>query len=167
MKIGLLDVDSHNFPNLPLMKLSAYHKSLGDEVEMWRADAPKYDIVYASKIFTFTQMPEVRNAEKLVCGGSGFDLQNKLPDIVEHQYPDYSLYPQYDFAVGFLTRGCPRRNHTFCVTPQKDGCRSVKVADLSEFWGGAEGHYSARPEHTGLQGPRGSVTAAYRQRRFC
>lgn len=118
------------------MKLSAYHKSLGDDVEMWSADAQRYDIVYASKVFTFSKMPEIHNAEKLICGGSGFDLTNRLPDEVEHQYPDYSLYPQYDFALGFLTRGCPRRNHSFCITPQKDGCRSVKVADLSEFWGG-------------------------------
>lgn len=25
MKIGLIDVDGHNYPNLPLMKLSAWH----------------------------------------------------------------------------------------------------------------------------------------------
>ena len=35
MKIGLIDVDSHNFPNLALMKISAYHKAHGDDVEWW------------------------------------------------------------------------------------------------------------------------------------
>lgn len=35
MKIGLIDVDGHNFPNLALMRISAYHKSIGDTVEWW------------------------------------------------------------------------------------------------------------------------------------
>ena len=33
--IGLIDVDGHNFPNLALMKLSAWHKAKGDTVEWW------------------------------------------------------------------------------------------------------------------------------------
>ena len=36
MKIGLCDVDSHNWPNLCLMKLSTYHKARGDHVEWWK-----------------------------------------------------------------------------------------------------------------------------------
>ena len=35
MKIGLIDVDGHNYPNIPLMKISAWHKSQGDEVEWY------------------------------------------------------------------------------------------------------------------------------------
>lgn len=51
MKIGLIDVDGHNFPNLALMRISAYHKSIGDDVEWWWSDFEHYDIIYMSKIF--------------------------------------------------------------------------------------------------------------------
>ena len=52
MKIGLIDVDGHNFPNLALMRISAYHKAMGDQVEWWWSDFVHYDIVYISKIFS-------------------------------------------------------------------------------------------------------------------
>lgn len=147
MKIGLIDVDSHNFPNLPLMKISAYHKKKGDTVEFvqWRQDDGKtvsveYDRMYISKVFTESKEPEGEiRCQDIVRGGSGYDLENVLPDEIEHIYPDYSLYPDLtnDTAYGWLTRGCPRCNHnTFCITPEKDGRKSVKVADLSEFWSG-------------------------------
>lgn len=135
MKIGLLAADSHNFPNLPLMKISAYYKAAGNRVEWWRADE-EYDIVFCSVIFSETEIPKITNAKEVHFGGSGISLEKSLPDAIEHTTPDYSIYPQYDFAVGFLTRGCPRLNHTFCITPKKDGCVSRKVADLSEFWTG-------------------------------
>lgn len=54
MKIGLIDVDGHNFPNLALMRISSYHKAKGDEVEWWAGDLFWYDIVYMSKIFSFS-----------------------------------------------------------------------------------------------------------------
>ena len=134
MKIGLVDVDSHNFPNLPLMKISAFHKGQGDDVEFAQSGG-WYDRVYMSKVFTESNPPPNDYfTHEIIRGGSGYDLDNKLPYEIEHQYPDYSLYPQFHFAVGWLTRGCPRCNHTFCITPQKDGCKSIKVADLSEFW---------------------------------
>lgn len=141
-KIGLVDVDGHNFPNLCLMKLSSYHKAKGDSVTWWEKDG-HYDLVYASKVFTASSMPEIGNTEHLVVGGSGIstDPGHRLPYEVEHQTPDYSLYPQFDFALGFLTRGCPRVNHSFCITPKKDGCVSIKVADLSEFWTGQKEIY--------------------------
>ena len=135
MRIGLLDADSHNFPNLCLMKLSGWHKAQGDEVERWMPDN-HYDCVYVSKVFSESVVPEVHNSHEVLYGGSGFDLENKLPYEIEHQTPDYALYPQFDFAVGWLTRGCPRCNHTFCITPKKDGKVSVKTADLTEFWTG-------------------------------
>ena len=143
MRIGLIDVDSHNFPNLPLMKLSAYHKQAGDLVEFVRWDdqgnSLPYDRIYMSKVFTESKEPQGRLlSNDIRRGGSGYNLYNTLPDEVEHIYPDYSLYPDYDFALGFLTRGCPRCNHTFCITPKKDGTVSRKVADLSEFWRGQE-----------------------------
>lgn len=141
MRIGLLDVDSHNFPNLPLMKISAWHKQQGDTVERWDLIGGPYAKVYASKVFSESPMPVISNTEAVLIGGSGVDLQNKLPYEVEHITPDYSLYPQYDFALGWLTRGCPRKNHSFCITPEKDGCISRKTADLNEFWTGQKNIY--------------------------
>ena len=137
MKIGLVDMDNMgkkrvSFPNLPLMKLSAYHKARGDEVAWWVA-LEKYDLVYKSKVFDFT--PEIEYpiyADRVVEGGSGYGLDNHLPDEVEHIMPDYSLYPQFNAAYGFLTRGCPRAC-PFCIVAPKEGARSIKVADLSEF----------------------------------
>ena len=135
MKIGLLDIDGHNFPNLALMKISSYHKNNGDQVEKFFG-LNHYDIVYASKVFTFTpDYDEVIMADKIVKGGTGFDLTSKLPQEIECQYPDYSLYGITDTAYGYLTRGCPR-GCKFCIVAEKEGQKSVKVADLNQFWKG-------------------------------
>lgn len=139
MKIGLIDVDGHNFPNLALMKLSAWHKAQGDAVEWWWGFS-EYDRVYMSKVFdeTYTpDIPEPLNAREIIKGGTGYGLDNRLPDEVEHIYPDYLLYPELtkDTAYGFLTRGCQRGCH-FCIVADKEGRRSAKVADLSEWWRG-------------------------------
>ena len=139
MKIGLIDVDGHNFPNLALMKISAWHKSKGDTVE-WCFPLDHYDIVYQSKVFDETYSPDIEwtpIADKIIKGGTGYGLDNKLPDEIEHIYPDYSIYPELtkDTAYGFLTRGCPR-GCKFCIVAGKEGRRSIKVADLSEFWRG-------------------------------
>ena len=138
MKIGLCDIDSHNWPNLCLMKLSAYHKARGDHVEWWRPEG-RYDRVYKSRVFTDTYSQDtitVTNAGEVVCGGTGYGLGPNLPDAVEHTYPDYSIYPQFpDTAYGFLSRGC-YRNCGFCLVSAKEGRRSVQVADLAEFWNG-------------------------------
>lgn len=139
MRIGLIDVDGHKFPNLALMKLSAWHKAQGDTVEWWWGWS-QYDRVYMSKVFDETYSPDIPdplNAKEIIKGGTGYGLDNKLPDEVEHIYPDYSLYPELtrDTAYGFLTRGCPRGCH-FCIVAGKEGRRSVKVADLSEWWRG-------------------------------
>lgn len=136
MDIGLIDVDSHNFPNLCLMKISAYHKSRGDNVEWWNG-LKHYDIVYKSKIFDETyshDMDYCINADEVICGGTGYDLKNKLPDCIEHQYPDYGLYNENGRAYGFLTRGCPR-HCPFCIVSEKEG-NTHTVAELSEFWRG-------------------------------
>ena len=137
MRIGLIDVDSHNFPNLALMKLSAYHKAQGDQVEMWNG-LMHYDRVYQSKVFdeTYSKPFEwVVNADEIVKGGNGYDIQSKLPYEVEHTCPDYSLYGITDTAYGYLTRGCPRAC-PFCIVSEKEGRRSQQVAELSEFWRG-------------------------------
>jgi hypothetical protein len=152
MKIGLYDVDSHNFPNLPLMKISAWHKSQGDEVEWW-FPMMHYDKVYVSKVFgdEYSQIDMTAiSADEIVFGGTGFaitvengkevyhkDRDKDLPYEIEHIYPDYSLYPELtkDKAYGFLTRGCCN-NCSFCIVSQKEGMCSHKVADLSEWWRG-------------------------------
>jgi hypothetical protein len=139
MNIGLIDVDGHNYPNLALMKLSAWHKARGDTVEWWWGFG-QYDRVYMSKVFDETyspDMPEPLNTREVVKGGTGYGMDNRLQGEVEHIYPDYSLYPALtkDTAYGFLSRGCPRSCH-FCIVSQKEGRRSVKVADLSEWWSG-------------------------------
>ena len=139
MKIGLIDVDGHKFPNLALMKISAYHKSRGDTVE-WCFPLDYYDIVYQSKVFDNTYSPDIDwtpMADKIIKGGTGYNLNSKLPDEIEHMYPDYSLYPELtqNTAYGFMTRGCPRAC-SFCIVAAKEGRKSYKVADLSEFWNG-------------------------------
>lgn len=137
MRVGLIDVDGHNFPNLPLMKLSEYHKMQGDSTEMC-IPLCRYDLCYQSKIFSDIYTPDidwVPMADEIVKGGRGYGADHALPDAVEHTYPDYSLYGITDTAYGFLTRGCPR-DCEFCDITQKEGCMSRKVADLGEFWNG-------------------------------
>lgn len=123
MKIGLVDVDGHNFPNYALMKLSAYHKSQGDSVEWADPLFGEYDIVYKSKVFTFTPDDNnIYNTKVTIMGGTGYTVTNKLPDNIDRLQPDYSAYPQIDSktAYGFITRGCP--NHCrWCCVPTKEG----------------------------------------------
>ncbi|MFA5401596.1 MAG: radical SAM protein [Dehalococcoidia bacterium] len=131
VKIGLVDVDSHNFPNLALMKLSAYHKAQGDSVE-WFCGYSTYDLVYASKVFTFTAdngyLPD-----SAIRGGWGYNC-DLLPDDIEHIMPDYGLYPHIDYALGFTTRGCIRKCD-FCLTPSREGYIHYH-ASIEEFWQG-------------------------------
>lgn len=139
MLIGLIDVDSHKYPNLALMKISAWHKAQGDTVE-WCLPLSQYDIVYQSKVFDETYSPDINwipKADKVIKGGTGYGLDNKLPEEIEHIYPDYSIYEHLtqDTAYGFITRGCPR-GCEFCIVAGKEGRKSYKVADLSEFWNG-------------------------------
>lgn len=135
MRIGLVDVDGHNFPNLALMKLATYHKQRGDEVE-WAFPLLPYDRVYMAKVFTFTQDDiTAYQTDDIVRGGTGYDLQSKLPADVENCYPDYSIYEITDTAYGYLTRGCPR-GCRFCIVAEKEGKQSKKVANLENFWRG-------------------------------
>lgn len=156
MKIGLIDVDGHNFPNLPLMKLSAWHKQQGDSVGWYVPVQHGYpmdplDRVYMSKVFSFSpDYLNFVNAKEVVKGGSGYCIKTvggievykkendiQLPYEIEHIYPDYSLYPKQteDTAYGFMSRGCPR-GCTFCHVAEKEGKKAYKTADLQEFWRG-------------------------------
>lgn len=143
VKIGLIDVDGRvkngaKFPNLALMKLSAWHKRNGDTVDfVFPLDS--YDRIYASKVFTFTPdidfIPQTDDFRK---GGTGYfypDGGEPLPYEIEHIMPDYSLYGITDTAYGFMSRGCPR-GCDFCIVKDKEGRASRKVADLREFWNG-------------------------------
>lgn len=139
MNIGLIDVDGHNFPNIALMKISAWHKSRGDHAE-WCVPIQQYDRVYQSRVFDDTYSADIDwipQADEIIKGGTGYGLDDKLPDEIEHIYPDYSLYPKMtaDTAYGFLTRGCPR-HCDFCIVGDKEGLYSRRVADLTEFWRG-------------------------------
>lgn len=134
-KIGLLDVDGHNFPNLALMKLSAWHKLKGDDVS-WYTGIEYFDKVYISKVFTYTlDEGRIIQADEVIKGGSGYKLYNQwLPDEIEHICPDYSLYPMYSEAYGFLTRGCVNKC-SFCIVPRKEGTIR-EHADITEFLDG-------------------------------
>lgn len=149
-------MDGHNFPNLPLMKLSAWHKQCGDHVEWYQPMFSGHmDKVYMSKVFSFTPDYEYFvDADVIEKGGSGycitlgsdgkehFDKSNdrELPYDVEHIYPDYEIYydkiPEVRYtAYGFMSRGCPR-GCSFCHVKDKEGRTAHKVANLSEFWHG-------------------------------
>lgn len=102
MKIGIIDAEiigkkRHRFPNLACMKLSAYHKQKGDDVDLLLNydDVKNYDKVYISKVFTDTQIPvSVLAMPNVEFGGTGFffDKAPALPYEIEHIMPDYHLY---------------------------------------------------------------------------
>ena len=122
MNIGLMAVDSV-YPNLALMKISSWHKSKGDHVG-WYNPFDEYDVVYMSKVFSFTEdyRQYMTNAKEIRQGGTGYSLSVKLDEAIEYVTPDYSIYPNIDdrTAYGFLTRGCPNRCK-WCVVPRKEG----------------------------------------------
>lgn len=141
MNIALVDVDGMNkrrgkrFPNLALMKLSAWHKSQGDSVEWYDPLFSKPDKIYASKIFTFS--PDYTDYAygdpKPEKGGTGYDVKKALDYEIEYIHPDYSLYPDCDYALGFSTRGCIRKC-LWCVVPEKEG--EIRIAgDIEQIAG--------------------------------
>lgn len=126
MKIGLHDAENEylkhkTFPNYALMKISAWHKSKGDNVEWWNP-LYKYDRIYSSKVFDFTPdnpyLPEYT-----IRGGTGYGdlpMDRELPPWIDGMFPDYSIYPDCDYAIGYITRGCIRKCR-WCIVPQKEG----------------------------------------------
>lgn len=165
--IGLIDVDGHNFPNLALMRISAYHKALGDNVEWWQTDFKYYDKVYMSKIFSNAYSHDIQepiNCGKVIKGGTGYSISlgsdgkehfdkvnhNNLPPEIEKMFPDYSIYPQFEFAVSMTSRGCPR-GCSFCHVAAKEGRCAVKVANVSDFWDGQKEIRVLDPNITALK----------------
>lgn len=122
-RIGLVDVDGHNFPNFALMKISAYHKAQGDIVE-W-ADplfgGGSYDKVYMSKIFTFSPDYPYEFDCEVVKGGTGYDIMSRLPiEIEASPAMDYTIYPDCEYSLQFFSRGCIRKC-PFCLVKEKEG----------------------------------------------
>lgn len=174
MKIGLVDVDGHNFPNLALMRLSAWHKAHGDSVEwadpMFGGD---YDRIYKSKIFTFTPDDTFPWNCEVIKGGTGYDVRSRLPIEVEQSTAmDYSLYPQYPFSIQFFSRGCIR-HCPFCLVHDKEGAihpveplqlnpngKHIEVLDNNFFanpeWKSAIDYLLATKQKVNLHGVDGS-----------
>ncbi len=131
MRIGLVDVDGHAkkkkwgatiYPNLALCKIAAWHKQKNDTVE-WATPMQHYDIVYMAKVFNFS--PDdlfIYDADKIVRGGTGYDIHSSLPKANDDVQPNFSIYPlvPQDVSYGFLTRGCPNKC-AWCVVPKKEG----------------------------------------------
>lgn len=126
MYIGLHDAEKEylrnkSFPNYALMKIATWHKSQGDTVEWW-IPTNYYDRVYSSKVFDFTpENPYL--PETTIYGGTGYkniSINRKLPEEIDKAFPDYSIYPECDYAIGYLTRGCPNKCR-WCIVPKKEG----------------------------------------------
>ena len=111
MNVALIDVDgTDNWPNLALMKLSRWHKD--------RGDSP--DLLFASKVFDFSEDYGYWPRCETLKGGTGYSLVSMLPQEIENTDPDYSIYPTCRFTIQMFTRGCIRRC-PWCVVPRKEG----------------------------------------------
>ena len=111
MKISILTPDS-KMPNLAAMKISAWHKAQGDQVEL-NFPLMKADFTYASVLFKET--PDPVNAELI--GGSKYP-EIKLDPEIDNMMPDYSLYPDIDYSLGYTYKACPRTCE-HCVVPKQ------------------------------------------------
>lgn len=129
MRVAIHSVDGHNYPNLALMRISAWHKAQGDTVE-WFMPLMRYDRVYASKVFTFTP-DDPYLPDDTIRGGTGYDVASQLPPEIDAMPPDYTIYPQFTEAYGFLTRGCVNKC-PWCVVPKKEGAIRT-VADIEDI----------------------------------
>lgn len=138
MKIALFDVDRKN-PNLALMKISAYHKSKGDEVYLFKTtDATKrlidFDKVYISCVFDYNKkyaMDLLRTYPNAEIGGIAIN-NNKLPSEINHLKPDYDLY-NINYSMGFTSRGCIRKCE-WCKVANHEGQGLSDYSDIYEFW---------------------------------
>ena len=122
MKVLLIPDRKSKYAIPPLMKLSTYHKSQGDEVG-WHIPDPER--IYVSLIFTESShqadgLQFYYPDAEIIVGGSGYDHSSKLPPNIEHLKPDYSLYPDIDYSIGWTTRGCIR-DCEFCIVREKEG----------------------------------------------
>jgi hypothetical protein len=130
MKVGLVQIDG-KLPNLALMQICAYHESQGHQVEWFGGElfSDEYDKVYASKIFQFSDMPQL--PPNALIGGTGIDFFNKLPEEIAACQPSYSLYPDCNYHIGFSMKGC-RFRCKFCCVPTKEG-KPVAYQSIDEI----------------------------------
>lgn len=154
--VGLIDADlldgGTRFPNLALMKISAWHKARGHTTLLTSYDnVCDYKTIYISKVFTKTKVPPIRRKKNLYTGGTGFYEVNapSLPNDIEHIKPDYSLYDAYvaekiasglsisrfdyyrNYSIGFTSRGCFRKC-SFCVNRKYD--HAFLHSPVAEFY---------------------------------
>ena len=133
MKILLSDVDG-KIPNLALMKISTHYKNQGCDVvlkklgysgypcakKVTRIKNKEYDKTFASILFTCNKNVLKPLDKNIFIGGSGVNIERKLPDVIEKLEEDYNLYNENKISYGFLTRGCIRKC-SFCIVPKKEG----------------------------------------------
>jgi len=157
LNIGIIDADlldnGTRHPNLALMKISGYYKSIGDKVQLLYdyKNINEYDKIYLSKVFDFTKIPiNIDDYKNITYGGTGFffDKAPDLPYEIEHHMPDYHLYDLFitheiekgknkkhfkdylDYSIGFATRGCFRKCD-FCVNKKYN--KVFKHSSIKEF----------------------------------
>ena len=150
MRIGIQDIDGHNFPNFALMRIAAFHRLRGDSVEMAVPLFGEYDRVYQSKIFTFSPDNTTPWQCEVVKGGTGYDIASRLPDEIERSTAmDYSLYPQHRFSIQFFSRGCIRKC-PFCLVRDKEGyitpVEPVQLNPKGEWIEVLDNNFFANPE---------------------
>ena len=141
MKVRLTQLDG-KLPNLALMKLAHWRRSQGDEVFLARTPTPTlfepaYDKVYASATFSWTQpvISRLRLAyPQAIVGGTGSDSTIEVEAVIggEYEHYDYSIYPSYEYSIGFTQRGC-RLKCGFCVVPRKEG-KPRSVNTIHDIW---------------------------------
>jgi len=132
MKILLVQVDG-KMPNLALMKVSSYYKSKGHQTGFAFAYPDK---VYVSCIFSknINHASGIRHFypdAEFHIGGPGLERPTCLPQKIDRMMPDYSLYPDMDYSLGYTQRGCPNKC-PFCIVPKIEG-KFREVAQISEF----------------------------------
>lgn len=143
MKVLLFQLDG-KVPNIALMRLSAHHKAMGDEVELRHTGNPRRELwdapdkVYASAIFEKTRPVVERFKDEFpqgVVGGTGVDVASTLEAIgVTTNAQDYTVYPRWRQSIGFTQRGC-RLRCSFCVVPRKEGGMKP-VQSITDIWRG-------------------------------
>lgn len=136
MKILMVE-PSYKSEYVPLvfMRFSTYHKNKGDEVRYqkgvnWFLDF-KPDIIYITSLFTWEiqiVIDTINSYKKLFpnaeikVGGIGASLKQELVyektgikphygtyEEIENIKPDYSLFPDINYSIGYTTKGCIRK----------------------------------------------------------
>jgi hypothetical protein len=131
LKVRLVDVDS-KMANMALMKISSYYKQKGRDVG-WHNPIidGKVDILYIAKVFDFTDDYLYSFADKIVKGGTGYDITSRLPGEIDNvKALDYSIYSDCDYSIQFFSRGCIR-SCPFCIVREKEG--DIRPAEPMEL----------------------------------